>query len=176
MSVRNDYVRDGDLHRMNTHRLIRSAAGILTAISIIGGVGHASADTIGRSDEKTCTTISPNIVDRPYSVTVRAQQTERPIVHNAITINLLQGVTFLAPYQVTGTVTWHSPVTGQHGTQTFGDTVRRHQFLQPYVNAVNMSALNLHPGVGPLDVTVRVQPHGLFPVGPVSCTQRFTVI
>lgn len=148
---------------------------LLVATALHAGIGAASADTIGRLDDRTCQGTSPNIVDQPYAVSIHAQQQTQPIIHNNVVLYLQEAVTFIAPYQVSGTVSWRNPRTGAHGSRSFTDTVQRYQFLLPLSGPSSYSA-TIHPGVGPLDVTIYAQPHGMFPVAPVRCTVRFTVI
>ena len=159
------------------NRLVAGALTVATAAGMLIGAGTASADdTLGRLDDRTCQGVSPNIVDLPYSVGIRVQQTQKPIVHNSVTLYLTKPVTFLAPYSASGTLTWRNPVSGQHGSQRFSDTIQRYQLLMPFIDMSSMPTLYLHPGVGPLDVSISAQPKGLVPVAPVTCTVRFTVI
>ncbi|MGC4935484.1 hypothetical protein ACLQ3C_17590 [Gordonia sp. DT30] len=165
------------MNRTHKNRLIAGTVAVATAVGICGGAGAANAeDTLGKLDDHSCQGVSPNIVDLPYVVTIHALQQQQPIIHNNVDLYLSEPVTLLAPYQVTGTLTWRSPVTGQHGSQAFTDSVPRHQFLMPFSSRSDMPELTLHPGVGPLDVTVKAQPKGAVPVAPVTCTVRFDVI
>ena len=109
------------------NRLVAGALTVATAAGMLIGAGTASADdTLGRLDDRTCQGVSPNIVDLPYSVGIRVQQTQKPIVHNSVTLYLTKPVTFLAPYSASGTLTWRNPVSGQHGSQRFSDTIQRY--------------------------------------------------
>ncbi len=163
-----------ELTSTTTRRVITLVSAAACAVGVIAGGGPAAAqDTLGKLDTVTCRGTSPNIIDLPYSVAINARQIQKPIEHNHVVIYLQQGVTFFAPYTVTGTLSWVSRRSGARGSVPINDTIRR-QFIPLYDTPSH--DLDLHPGLGPLDVTVQVQPEGRVPTGPVTCVGHFNVI
>ena len=164
-----------------------SIASILvgTATALVVGSGSAHADTNSdptyrQNDGPTCVGTNPNIIDLPFTIALTAYQNELRSQHNRLQVTAKMLGSVVAPYTVDLALRATNLRTHATVRTTLTARVDKIGFLTPFYGVAFIDDRPydgyIHPGTGPVDITVVAQPHGRVPVGPVTCSVRTTVV
>ncbi|MGJ0121104.1 hypothetical protein ACQ7HM_18020 [Williamsia sp. MIQD14] len=161
-----------------TRRTSIMAALVVAATSTVLGAGISHADTATdpsyrQDDGPTCVGTNPNIVDLPFTIKVTAYQNELRSQHNRLQVTTTMLGSVAAPYTVDLSLRATNTRTRATVSATLTTRVDKIGFLTPFYSVAYLDDRPydgyIHPGIGPVDITVVAQPHGRVPVGPVTC-------
>lgn len=169
----------------HTRRTFSAVAVAAAATSLILGAGMAHADTTTdpsyrQDDGPTCIGTNPNIIDLPFTIKVTAYQNELRSHHNRLQVTTTMLGSVNAPYTVDLSMRATNTRTRATVSARLTTRVDKIGFLTPFYSGAYLDDQPydgyIHPGVGPVDITVVAQPHGRVPVGPVTCRVHTVVV